>query len=79
MSNNSNIDDKSINTLNTLNKSSIKTSEKDTIPMRIEFIKNLLQGTELNPIVNLDETATENFIGNIMMVKVVIHKIPELF
>jgi len=63
MYNNSNKDDKSLNTLHTLNKIPVKSSDKDTIPMRIEFIKNLLHGTELNPIVNLDETATENFLG----------------
>ena len=52
------------NSLNTLHKKQ-QVTDKDTIPMRIEFIKNLLEGTDLNPIVNFDDTATENFIGNV--------------
>ena len=52
------------NSLNTLNKK-YPVQDKDTIPMRIEFIKNLLEGTDLNPIVNFDDTSTENFISNV--------------
>ena len=52
------------NSFNTLHKKQPVT-DKDTIPMRIEFIKNLLDGTDLNPIVNFDDTATENFVGNV--------------
>ena len=37
--------------------------DKDSIPMRIEFIKSLLDGKELNPLVNFDETATEYYTG----------------
>jgi len=35
----------------------------DSIPMRIEFIKSLLAGKELKPLVNFDETATEYYTG----------------
>ena len=38
-------------------------SDKDSIPMRIEFIRSLLDGKELNPLVNFDETATEYYTG----------------
>ena len=60
-----NNDDKSINTLhsNTHNITQKKNQEKDSIPVRIEFIKNLLEGTDLKTLVNFDETDTENFIG----------------
>ena len=37
--------------------------EKDSIPMRIEFVKQLLHKSDLYPIVNLDCTLTENFTG----------------
>jgi hypothetical protein len=63
---NKNNDDKSINTLHTQttqNTKSDKIYEKDSIPMRIEFIKNLLEGKDLNTLVNFDITDTENFIG----------------
>ena len=40
-----------------------KKLDKDSIPMRIEFIKNLLSGKDLDPLVNFDSTETENFIG----------------
>jgi hypothetical protein len=40
-----------------------KKYDVDSIPMRIEFIKSLLDGKELNSLVNFDETATEYFIG----------------
>jgi hypothetical protein len=55
-----NNDDKSMNTLHSQSR---KIYEKDSIPMRIEFIKNLLDGKDLNTIVNFDITDTENFIG----------------
>ncbi len=57
---NFNNDDKSINTLNTQNN---KIYEKDSIPMRIQFIKKLLEGKDLNTLVNFDSTDTEQFIG----------------
>ena len=34
-----------------------------TIPVRINFIKELLKNKELKPLVNFDNTDTENFIG----------------
>lgn len=37
-------------------------NEKDSIPMRIQFIKNLLDGKDLDPLVNFDSTETENFV-----------------
>ena len=36
--------------------------DKDSIPMRIQFIKNLLEGKDLQPLVNFDSTDTENFV-----------------
>jgi hypothetical protein len=58
---NINNDEKSMNTLHSQNNKKIY--EKDSIPMRIEFIKNLLDGKDLNTLVNFDVTDTENFIG----------------
>jgi hypothetical protein len=55
MSNKSIISKSSINTL--------KKSHGHTIPCRIEFIKSLLKGNTLEPLINLDNTETENFIG----------------
>ena len=41
----------------------IKTNnDKDSIPMRIQFIKDLLDGKDLEPLVNFDSTDTENFV-----------------
>src|SRR5687767_4932325 len=37
--------------------------KKDTIRYRIDFIKKLLAGKVINPLVDFDNTATENFIG----------------
>jgi hypothetical protein len=54
-------DDKSINTLHSTNKKKIY--EKDSIPVRIEFIRNLLKEKDLNPIVDFDITDTEHYIG----------------
>src|SRR5689334_22457013 len=34
---------------------------KDSIPNRIKFIKTLLQNNDLKPIIDFDNTATENF------------------
>lgn len=43
--------------------SSLRDIDKmDTIPCRIEFIKNLLSGKELEPMVNFDNTDTEYFL-----------------
>ena len=36
--------------------------DRDSIPMRIQFIKNLLDGKDLQSLVNFDSTDTENFI-----------------
>ncbi len=36
--------------------------DRDSIPVRIQFIKNLLDGKDLDPLVNFDSTDTENFI-----------------
>ena len=36
--------------------------DKDSIPMRIQFIKDLLNGKDLEPLVNLDSTDTDNFV-----------------
>jgi serine/threonine protein kinase len=36
--------------------------DKNSIPMRIQFIKELLDGGDLEPLVNFDSTETENFI-----------------
>lgn len=54
-------DSKSIVTLNTLN--TIMEDEKDTIPFRINFIKALLNGNKLEPLVKLDTCETEAFIN----------------
>jgi serine/threonine protein kinase len=42
--------------------SSLKDKEQDTIPFRIEFIKELLRGTIIKPMVDLDNTETERFL-----------------
>lgn len=41
-------------------------SEKkyDSIPMRVDFIKTLLNGKELKPLLNFENTDTENFTGS---------------
>jgi len=36
----------------------------ETIPLRIEFIKNLMKDKEVEPILNFDSTETENFLGS---------------
>jgi hypothetical protein len=54
MSNQSIISSKSNNTLS-------KNKDEHTIPLRIEFIKKLLNNNELQPMVNFDVTNTENF------------------
>lgn len=51
-------DDKSVLTL-----SSMRERRNDTTKFRIDFIKNLMQGKELQPIVNFDSTATEEYTG----------------
>lgn len=48
-------DNKSITTL--------KEFEKDTIPCRIDIIKQILKGKKINSIINFDDPSTENFIG----------------
>lgn len=49
------------------NKSNHTLSSKNisyhTIPVRIDFIKQLLKNKDLKPMVNFDNTDTENFIG----------------
>jgi hypothetical protein len=57
-----NNDEKSLTTLHSSNGTK-KIYEKDSIPVRIEFIKNLLEGKDLNSLVNFDVTDTDNFIG----------------
>ena len=57
-----NNDEKSLTTLHS-NNGQKKVYEKDSIPVRIEFIKNLLEGKDLNSLVNFDVTDTDNFIG----------------
>jgi hypothetical protein len=42
---------------------SLKEKNYDTIPFRIDFIKELLNGKKLNPIVNFDNTMTEQFVN----------------
>ncbi len=41
----------------------LNSENKDTIPNRIQFVKTLLQGNELQPLINFDNTDTENFMG----------------
>ena len=48
--------EKSINNLK------INGDDKDSIPVRIQFIKNLLDGKDLQSLVNFDSTDTENFV-----------------
>ena len=46
-----------------INKNNDRNNEdKDSIPMRIQFIKNLLEDKDLQSLVNFDSTDTENFI-----------------
>lgn len=40
-----------------------KERKYDTIPFRIDFIKEILDGNNLNPMINFDSTATENFVN----------------
>lgn len=42
--------------------SALKDKELDTIPFRIEFIKELLKDKIIQPMINLDDPSTENFI-----------------
>lgn len=63
MSNKSNgSQDKSIFTL-----SSIKNKEKmrDSIPCRINFIKDLMKGQKFDPLINFDNAETEQFTGGV--------------
>lgn len=43
--------------------SSLKEKDLDTIPFRIEFIKELLYNKLIQPMVDLDDPCTENFIS----------------
>ena len=56
--NNKNSDNNSRNTLS----GSKERNNNDSIPFRINFIKELLNTKELKPLVNFDLTETENFI-----------------
>lgn len=38
---------------------------KDTIPHRIKFIKTLLNGTKLKPIIDFDNVSTEQFVNDL--------------
>jgi len=40
-----------------------KNTSNHTIPVRIEFIKELMKDKDLKPMVNFDNTETENFMG----------------
>lgn len=42
---------------------SYKERKYDTIPFRLDFIKKLLEGKKLEPMINLDETNTEYFVN----------------
>jgi len=42
--------------------STIREKEQDTIPFRIEFIKELLKNKMIQPMIDLDDTNTENFM-----------------
>jgi hypothetical protein len=53
----SNNDNHSNHTLTT-----IREKEQDSIPFRIEFIKELLKDKMIDPMIDLDDTNTENFI-----------------
>jgi hypothetical protein len=48
-------------TLNSLNK--LEEKEYDSLPFRINFIKTLLGGKEVKPMVEFDMTDTEYFMG----------------
>jgi hypothetical protein len=45
-----------------INQENQDNQDKDSIPMRIQFVKNLLDGKDLQPLVNFDSTDTENFV-----------------
>jgi hypothetical protein len=49
---------KSLASLNSSNKKTL-----DTIPCRIQFIKELLEGKSITPLVNFDNTDTEHFLN----------------
>lgn len=44
--------------------SSLKEKNRDSIPCRIEFIKELLHGKQLTPLVDFQNTDTEHFFGS---------------
>ena len=48
--------------INAENQNNPENQDKDSIPMRIQFVRNLLDGKDLQPLVNFDSTDTENFI-----------------
>ena len=41
-----------------------KEKKYDTIPFRLEFIKELLNGKKLEPMFDVDNDATENFVSS---------------
>ena len=43
--------------------SSLRDRDQDSIPFRIEFIKELLRGKKLDPIVEFDNCETEQFVN----------------
>ena len=57
---NNNNDNNSKNTLSGLKN---KNNNNDSIPFRVNFIKELLDNKDLKPLVNFDITETENFIN----------------
>ncbi len=56
----SSITTKSVKSLNSIG--SHKDRKYDTIPFRLEFIKELLDGKELNPLIDFDNMETEDFV-----------------
>lgn len=60
MTDNTSVSNKSLHSINSLN--TLKGKDKSTIPFRIDFIKELLKNKKLQPMINFEDTATENFI-----------------
>ena len=61
---NKNDDNMSRNSRNTLSGLKDRGNNNDSIPFRINFIKELLNTKELKPLVNFDITDTDNFVVN---------------
>jgi hypothetical protein len=63
MSNKSSYSMDSLNNRDNRDNRDNKKKQIDTIPCRIEFIKNLLHGKNIAPLVDFDNTDTECFVG----------------